>query len=115
MLTICYIQVNAAWDVLSRAVPEDRNISDEDERDFLDEDSDSEGSHGSDTGSDWDPEYDNQGFDRYHDYGDLDETGGNYVVQLEKDQEISLEEHSRTCNCDLQSGSCLSISCGKEI
>jgi len=107
--------VNAAWDVLSSAVSEDGKVVEEDEQDFLDEDSDSEGSHGSDTASDWDPEYGNQGFDRYYDYGDLDETGGNYVVQLENDQEISLEEHSRTCDCDLQSGSSLSISCGEKI
>jgi hypothetical protein len=100
---------------LSRAVLEDRRVGDEDEQDFLDSDSDSESCHESDTGSDWDSEYDSQGFDKYYDYGDLDETGGNYVVQLENDQEISLEEHSRTCNCDVQSGSCLSISCGKKI
>jgi hypothetical protein len=92
-------------------VLEDRRVGDKDEQDFLDSDSDSESCHGSDTESDWDSEYDSQGFDKYYDYGDLDETGGNYVVQLENDQEISLEEHSRTCNCDVQSGSCLSISC----
>ena len=55
----------------------------------------------SDSASDWDPEYDDQDFDRYYDYGDLDETDGSYVVQLEDDREISLEEHARTCGCDL--------------
>jgi hypothetical protein len=54
----------------------------------------------SDTASDWDPEYDDQGFDKYYNYGDLNETGGSYVVQLESDHEISLEEHARTCACD---------------
>lgn len=55
----------------------------------------------SDSASDWDSEYDDQDFDRYYDYGDLGETGGSYVVQLEDDREISLEEHARTCACGL--------------
>lgn len=36
-------------------------------------------------------------FDRYHNYGDLDETGGKYRVQLVDGTEISLKEHERFC------------------
>lgn len=106
---------------MSRVVPEDGKVGGEGEQTFLDSDSnsdsdsDSQNYHGSDSASDWDPEYDSKGFDRYYDYGDLDETGGNYVVQLENDREVSLEEHARTCKCDFQSGSHLSISCGKNM
>lgn len=35
------------------------------------------------------------------DYGDLEETGGYYKVQLEDGREISLEEHEKICGCDL--------------
>lgn len=37
--------------------------------------------------------------DKYYDYGDLDETGGKYVVQLDDGTEVSLEEHEKCCGC----------------
>jgi hypothetical protein len=37
--------------------------------------------------------------DEYYDYGDLDETGGMYKVQLDDGTEISLEEHEGSCGC----------------
>jgi hypothetical protein len=35
------------------------------------------------------------------DYGDLEETGGSYVVQYEDGTEVTLEEHEWQCGCDL--------------
>jgi hypothetical protein len=72
----------------------------EEGRSSEEEDPESENYCESDIESDWDPEYDDQGFDKYYNYGDLNETGGSYVVQLESDREVSLEEHARTCACD---------------
>jgi hypothetical protein len=42
--------------------------------------------------------------DRYYNYGDLDETGGKYRVQLVDGTEVSLEEHERFCRCGLGEG-----------
>lgn len=36
----------------------------------------------------------------YYDYGDLDETDGNYKIQLADGTEITLEEHEKSCGCD---------------
>ena len=65
------------------------------------EDDSSEYCWASDNGSEWSEGHDDQDFDQYYDYGDLDETGGRYVVQLEDDREVSLEEHASTCGCVL--------------
>jgi len=54
-----------------------------------------------DDGSEWSEGHDDQDFDQYYDYGDLDETGGRYAVQLEDDRVVSLEEHASTCGCAL--------------
>lgn len=103
MLIISCVQVNAAWVALGEAVLENKNADDEDDEDYHDYESDwdSVSYCESDVASDWDSEYDDQGFDRYYDYGDLSETGGRYVVQLDNDEEMSLEEHARTCTCGL--------------
>lgn len=37
--------------------------------------------------------------DKYYDYGDLNETGGRYKVQLTDGTEVSLEEHEKSCGC----------------
>jgi hypothetical protein len=36
-----------------------------------------------------------------YDYGDLEETGGSYMVVVEDGLEITLEEHEEICGCDL--------------
>ena len=98
---------------MNRVRSEDKKVDDEEEEEADDNDEEEEGRDSeeedpepeiwceSDSASDWDPECDDQHFDRYYDYGDLSETGGSYVVQLEDDREISLDEHSRTCTCSL--------------
>lgn len=78
-----------------------QEIDDEGGQNIEEEDPASESCCDSDSASDWDPEYDDQDFDRYYDYGDLNETEGSFVLQLKDDREISLEEHARTCTCDL--------------
>lgn len=35
------------------------------------------------------------------DYGDLEKTGGSYMVQYEDGSEVTLEEHEWDCGCDL--------------
>lgn len=97
-------QVNAAWTALNKAgsgeaADAEGEEEEEDGRDPEEEASESGRWCGSDSSSDWDPEYDDRDLDKYYDYGDLSETGGNYVIQLEDGQEISLEEHARTCAC----------------
>ena len=40
----------------------------------------------------------------YYDYGDLDETGGNYKIQLAGGMEVDLEEHEQFCGCGCEEG-----------
>jgi hypothetical protein len=42
---------------------------------------------------------DNVDVDVCYDYGDLEETGGSYKVQLDDGTEITLEEHEKSCGC----------------
>jgi hypothetical protein len=51
-----------------------------------------------DTDSEWREGHDGQDLDSYYDHGDLNEKGGRYVVQVEGDREISLEQHANICN-----------------
>ena len=100
-------QVNAAWTALNEiGSGKEADDAEEEEEEEEEHDSEEEGSEPekwceSYSASDWDPECDDQDFDKYYDYGDLSETGGSYVVQLEGDREISLEEHARNCACSL--------------
>jgi hypothetical protein len=96
-----FFQVNAAWAAISSDNLEDDIIGSEDEPSFGEDESGSEYCWTSDTGSEWSEGRDGQDFDSYYDYGDLDETGGRYVVQVEDDREISLEEHASICDCGL--------------
>jgi hypothetical protein len=59
----------------------------------------SEWSSDAESGSSCDDDEDPIG--RYYDYGDLNESGGSYKVQLVDGTEISLEEHERFCDCGL--------------
>lgn len=47
---------------------------------------------------------DNMNFDVYYDYGNLDETGGNYKIQLADGIEVDLEEHEQFCGCGCEEG-----------
>ncbi|KAM0714715.1 hypothetical protein Q7P37_009755 [Cladosporium fusiforme] len=90
------LAVNAAWDALNSGnidVISGEDISDlyGDEREFF---------WDSESASDWDSDND-EDHDIYYDYGDLNEQGGSYVVQLEDGKEVSVEEHARTCTCDV--------------
>ena len=40
----------------------------------------------------------------YYDYGDLDETGGNYKIQLADGIEVGVEEHEQLCGCGCEEG-----------
>lgn len=47
---------------------------------------------------------DNADIGKYYDYGDLNETGGSYKVQLADGTEVSLEEHENSCGCGCGEG-----------
>lgn len=105
-------QVNAAWEAINNAALEDEATPDTDEQGSSCEESSSEYGLSSDGDSEWSFEHDIQDYDKHYDYGDLDEEGGSYAVQLEDGREVSLEEHTRTCTCDTPVGEivyCLSL------
>lgn len=39
-----------------------------------------------------------------YDYGDLNETGGNYKIQPAEGIEVDLEEHDQFCGCGFEEG-----------
>lgn len=89
--------MNEAWSALGAQASTNESG---DEGDFGDENTESasEADLSSDSwsGSSFD---DDEMIDRYHDYGDLDEIGGKYKIQLADGREISLEEHERFYRC----------------
>ena len=62
--------------------------------------SDSESASSSDTGATIGSSDDGECAFVY-DYGDLEETGGSYIVVIEDGVEITLKEHEETCGCDI--------------
>lgn len=94
------MQVNAAWEAINDARLQDEATKDGDEQSSTCDESGSEYGFSSDVGSEWSFQDDGCNYDEYYNYGDLDEDGGTYVIQLEDGREVSLEEHSRTCTCD---------------
>ena len=94
-------QVNAAWTAIRGTIDEDETVDLEEDSSSQEDESGSEYCWTSDDGSEWSEGHNNQDLDQYYDYGDLDETGGRYAVELEDSQVISLEEHAITCGCSL--------------
>lgn len=99
--TTHFTQVNEAWEALrvsQSAVntrKTDRTAEEESEYSW-------NADWSSDAASEYHTDDENFDIDKYYDYGDLDETGGKYKVQLDDGTEISLEEHEKYCGCDCE-------------
>jgi hypothetical protein len=93
------MQGNEAWEALSIRTPTedgdgDGCASDEDSQCSWETDCHS------DSGSESYAGDENFDIDKYYDYGDLNETGGRYKVQLDDGTEVSLGEHEESCDCE---------------
>jgi hypothetical protein len=93
------MQVNEAWEALGI-----RNPTEDGNGDGCTSEEDSECSRETDcypdSGSESYTGDDNFDIDKYYDYGDLNETGGRYKVQLDDGTEVSLGEHEESCDCE---------------